>query len=52
LPRLGFEVGGYFTDKQGVSVFYDHMSHKGILGGENEGIDHIGIRYHLRFGQR
>jgi lipid A 3-O-deacylase len=52
LPRLGFEVGGYFTDKQGVSVFYDHMSHKGILEGENEGIDHIGIRYHLLFGQR
>ncbi len=52
LPRLGFEVGGYFADKQGVSVFYDHMSHKGILRGENEGIDHIGIRYHLLFGRR
>jgi hypothetical protein len=26
LPRLGFEVGGYFADKLGVSVFYDHMS--------------------------
>jgi lipid A 3-O-deacylase len=52
LPRIGFEVGGYFADKQGVSVFYDHMSHKGILPGENEGIDHVGIRYHMLFGQR
>jgi len=49
LPRLGFEVGGYFTSTQGLSIFYDHMSHKGVLPGENEGIDHIGIRYHLRF---
>ncbi len=52
LPRIGCEVGTYFAAKQGVSIFYDHMSHKGILGGENEGIDHIGIRYHLLFGQR
>jgi lipid A 3-O-deacylase len=49
LPRLGFEVGGYFTTKQGLSIFYDHMSHKGVLPGENEGVDHIGIRYHLLF---
>lgn len=49
LPRLGFEVGGYFTAKQGLSLFYDHMSHKGVLPGENEGVDHVGIRYHLRF---
>lgn len=52
LPRLGFEVGGYFTVQQGVSIFYDHMSHKGVLPGENEGVDHIGIRYHLLFNQR
>ena len=52
LPRLGFEVGGYFTATQGLSIFYDHMSHKGVLPGENEGVDHIGIRYHLRFNQR
>jgi hypothetical protein len=50
LPRLGLELGGYFTARQGVSIFIDHMSHKGILSGENEGIDHVGIRYHLRFG--
>jgi lipid A 3-O-deacylase len=52
LPRLGFEVGSYIAGKHAVSIFYDHMSHKGILPGENEGVDHIGIRYHLRFGQR
>lgn len=52
LPRLGVELGGYFTARQGLSIFFDHMSHKGILGGENEGIDHIGIRYHLLFGPR
>jgi lipid A 3-O-deacylase len=52
LPRLGFEVGGYFSAKQGISIFYDHMSHKDILPGENEGLDHIGIRYHFLFNRR
>jgi hypothetical protein len=52
LPRLGFEVEGYFSAKQGISIFYDHMSHKGILPGENEGLDHIGIRYHFRSNRR
>jgi hypothetical protein len=52
LPRLGFELGGYVAGKHGVSMFYDHMSHKGVLPGENEGVDHIGIRYHLLFGRR
>ena len=51
LPRLGFEIGGYFAERHGLSLFYDHMSHKGVLPGENEGIDHIGIRYHLIFGR-
>ncbi len=49
LPRLNIELGTYFRGNQGLSLFYDHMSHKGILPGENEGIDHIGIRYHVRF---
>jgi hypothetical protein len=52
LPRLGFEVGTDFAGRHALSIFYDHMSHKGILPGENEGIDHIGIRYHLLFGKR
>lgn len=49
LPRLGFEIGSYFKERHGLSLFYDHMSHKGVLPGENEGIDHIGIRYHFLF---
>ena len=52
LPRLGIEVGTYFAGRHGLSIFYDHMSHKGILPGENEGIDHVGIRYHVLFGKR
>jgi len=49
LPRLNIELGTYFRGNQGLSLFYDHMSHKGVLPGENEGIDHIGIRYHVKF---
>ena len=49
LPRLNVELGANFWTSHGISVFYDHMSHKGVLGGENEGIDHIGIRYHYKF---
>jgi hypothetical protein len=49
LPRLNIELGTNFWENHGISVFYDHMSHKGILAGENEGIDHIGIRYHYKF---
>lgn len=49
LPRLNIELGTKFFENHGVSLFYDHMSHKGVLPGENEGIDHIGLRYHYRF---
>lgn len=46
LPRLAVELGSYLGEKHAVSLFYDHMSHKGFLPGENEGIDHIGVRFH------
>jgi lipid A 3-O-deacylase len=49
LPRLNVELGSKFLRQHGISLFYDHMSHKGLLPGENEGIDHIGIRYHYYF---
>ena len=49
LPRLHIELGTRFWENHGVSLFYDHMSHKGFLPGENEGLDHIGLRYHYRF---
>lgn len=45
LPRLGLEARYRLDDKSAVSVLYDHMSHRGVIGGENEGIDHIGLRY-------
>jgi lipid A 3-O-deacylase len=51
LPRLNFELGTNFPNNHGVSFFYDHMSHKGVLPGENEGIDHIGFRYHYKFNK-
>jgi len=45
LPRLGLDIGYRLDAKSAVSLFYDHMSHKGLISGENEGIDHIGLRY-------
>jgi len=52
LPRVAGEIGVKFWKNQGVSFFWDHMSHKGFLSGENEGIDHIGMRYHYYFNKR
>jgi hypothetical protein len=49
LPRLHIELGTNFRENHGLSLIYDHLSHKGILPGENEGIDHIGLRYHYTF---
>jgi len=49
LPRLGIEVGYRISPDQSISLFYDHMSHKWVIEGENEGIDHIGLRYLLSF---
>lgn len=45
LPRLGLEIAYRIRPAASVSLFYDHMSHKWIVGGENEGLDHIGVRY-------
>lgn len=49
LPRGSLELGYRLNAQSAVTVFYDHMSHKGIIGGENEGIDHIGLRYRRDF---
>ena len=51
LPRLNAEFGIKFWQVHAVSVYYAHMSHKGILPGENEGIDYVGIRYHYSFNR-
>ena len=52
LSRFDVEVGGWVSAQLGIANFYDHMSHKHILPGENKGIDHIGVRFHLRFEWR
>ena len=45
LPRFGLELAHRLSPKASVSLLYDHMSHKWIVAGENEGLDHIGLRY-------
>jgi len=45
LPRFGFEIAYRLSPDATVSLLYDHMSHKWIINGENEGLDHIGVRY-------
>ncbi len=45
LPRLGAEIGYRLSPNASIGLFYDHMSHKWVVEGENEGLDHIGLRY-------
>jgi len=45
MPRAGFEIGYAINPVESVSLLYDHMSHKWIIEGENEGLEHIGVRY-------
>lgn len=45
MPRIGLEIAYRISPVASVSLLYDHMSHKWITGGENEGLDHIGLRY-------
>lgn len=45
LPRFGFELAYRLSPAASVSLLYDHMSHKWIVAGENEGLDHVGLRY-------
>lgn len=45
MPRVGLEIGYRISSAASVSLFLDHMSHKWLIGGENEGLDHIGLRY-------
>lgn len=49
LPRFSAELGYKIDYRHGFGLFYDHMSHKDILPGENEGIDHVGLRYFYYF---
>ncbi|HET9463650.1 MAG TPA: acyloxyacyl hydrolase [Thiobacillus sp.] len=45
MPRFGLEIGYRVSPDAFVTLFHDHMSHKWVIGGENEGIDHLGLRY-------
>ncbi len=45
MPRLGVEAGYRVSHGSTLSLYYDHMSHKWLIGGENEGLEHIGVRY-------
>lgn len=52
LPRIAGEIGVKFWKNQAVSLFWDHMSHKGLGHAQNEGVDHVGMRYHYYFGKK
>ena len=45
LPRFGLEIGYRLSPATSVSLLFDHMSHKWLVAGENEGLDHVGLRY-------
>jgi lipid A 3-O-deacylase len=45
LPHFGFDLGKHLDEQHSLSLFYDHMSHGRWLNRENEGIDHLGVRY-------
>lgn len=49
LPRFGLELGRYLGTEDAISLFFDHMSHKWVVEGENEGLDHLGLRYRRPF---
>ena len=47
LPALtrAAEPAGHAARLLAVGVFADQMSHKGLIGGENEGLEHLGVRH-------
>ncbi len=47
IAHLSMELGYKLTAQDGIGIFIDHMSHRYVLPGENEGVDHIGIRYYF-----
>ena len=49
LPHFGLNYGYYLTSGHAVSLYWDHMSHKWVVEGENEGLDHLGLRYQRPF---
>ncbi len=49
LFRESFELGWIFAKRHGMSAMWSHYSHGGICGGQNEGLDNLGVRYGYRF---
>lgn len=45
LMHGGLEIGARITDDASVSLLWDHVSHGKLFASENEGIDHVGLRY-------
>lgn len=52
LFRTSFALSRDVSEKWGVQVVYEHLSHGQILGeGRNQGIDNIGVRVIYRLGR-
>jgi lipid A 3-O-deacylase PagL len=52
LPMLQIEIGATFWKNHALSLYADHMSGGGVFGGaQNEGLDHLGLRYHFFFNK-
>ena len=49
LFRESIEAGIVLQDIHRISLMWDHISHGGICGGENEGMDNLGLRYGYLF---
>ncbi len=49
LFRGGLELGVRISGDTSVSLLWDHVSHGRLLASENEGIDHVGLRYGINF---
>jgi lipid A 3-O-deacylase len=49
LPHFGLNYGYYLTTGHAISLYWDHMSHKWVIEEENEGVDHLGLRYQRPF---
>ena len=52
LFRTSFALNRDVTDKWGVQVMFEHLSHGQVLGeGRNQGIDNVGVRVFYRLGE-
>lgn len=47
--RQALDVGWRITKNHSLSVMLSHLSHAGLCGGENEGLNNAGVRYGYRF---